>query len=253
MDRVEDLKTQVQLMVAEIFSAKEEEAIRKSTEEALQESATTIADLTSSLETKTDEVASLEEKLSESESAKKELEEQLEAANEELTKKGEELASITQEIEDMKKDRAAENRMAELEDAGVANTDREAQTAKVREMTDEDFASYKDELVSIRESVIAELDRAKAEADAKAEEEAKKAEEEAAQAEETDEGEKAAAEEGEESASEEETEEKPAPAEIAPGLAAQAALNLETVPSADVKSKYEDLGRAMASAWTKSE
>lgn len=250
MDR-EDLKTQVQKLVADIWQEKEEADIRKSTEEALEESANTISELTSSLEAKTEEVASMEDKLSESESAKKELEEQLEAANKELTETKDELASITQEIEDMKKDRAAENRMAELEDAGVANTDREAQTAKVREMTDEDFASYKEELVSIRQSVIAELDRAKAEADAKAEEEAKKAkeaEEAKEEAEEKEEG----SEEGEEEASEEK--EVPAPAEINATQAAQAALNVESaIPSADVKSKYEDLGRAMASAWTKSE
>jgi len=283
MDR-DDLKIQVQELVASFWNQKEEAEIRKSTEKALEDSANTISELTSSLENKTEEAASLEEKLSESESANTELNEKLEAANEELTKTKDELASITQALEDMKKDRAAETRMAELEDAGVANSDRETQTAKVREMNDEDFASYKDELVSIRESVIAELNKAKAEADAKAEEEAKKAEEEAKKMTKKDDEEEDMeddmkkkkkgknmkekcsdsedASESEDSddsenASEDNEDETPAPANITPGQAAAAALNFESVPSKDVTKRYQDFGKAlaerMAKKWNKSE
>ena len=53
-------------------------------------------------------------------------------------------------------------RMAELEEAGVARKDKEAQTTKVREMSDEDFTSYKEELISIREAVLTELEETKA-------------------------------------------------------------------------------------------
>ena len=273
MDR-DDLKTQVQEMVASFWTQKEEAEIRKSTEKALEESASTISELTSSLETKTEEVASLEEKLSESESAKEELESQLEAANKKLTETDEELASTKQALENMKKDRAAESRMAELEDAGVASSDKDSQMAKIREMSNEDFASYKEELVSVRNAVIAELDKAKATADAKAEEEAKKAAEEAKgkppvmdeededmknkkkakkKAKCSTESEEGSSEEegSEESASEEE--DTPAPAEISPGQAVAAALNFESVPSKDIIAKYKSLGEALAKRFKKSE
>lgn len=270
MDR-DDLKKQVQEMVAGFWAEKEEADIRKSTEKALEESANTISELTSSLETKNEEVASLEEKLSESESAHKELESQLEAANKELDETKDELASTKQALEDMKKDRAAEKRMAELEDAGVANSDRETQTAKVKEMSDEDFASYKEELVSIRQSVVAELEKAKADADAKAEEEAKKAEEAAKnmkkkkdEMDEEDEEEdmkkkkkKASTDNSEDSENPDETaseedDDTPAPANISPGQAAAAALNFESMPSKDIMEKYRNLGEALAKKWNKS-
>jgi membrane protein involved in colicin uptake len=141
--------------------------------------------------------------------------------------------------------------------------------AKVREMSDEDFASYKEELVSIRAAVVSELEKAreKAEADAKAEEEAakkaaeeaknagkdsekevKKAAEEAAKKA-AEEAAKAAAE-GEEAASEEES---VIPAQITPGQATAAALNMEYIPGEDVMAKYAKLGQAMAAKWKKSE
>ena len=176
----------------------------------------------------------------------------------------------------MKKDRAAEVRMADLEDAGVARSDRDSQVTKVREMTDEDFASYKDELVSIREAVVAELEKARneAEANAKAEEEAAdKAAEEAKKAnpfvkkedmedEEEDpkkkkgkKKEKCSDEDASEDAedSEEASEEKEAtvPAHITPGQAAMASLNMEYIPSEDLMSKYAKIGEAMAEEFKK--
>ena len=155
----EKLRKDVEAVVAAIFSEQEEAEIRKQTEEALGKSATTIEELTVALEAKNSEFEELEAKLSESEDKAKDLTTELEAAQEkieEATKKSDEAEGALEEI---RKDRATELRMKELEEAGVMS-DEEAQSGKVREMSDEDFASYRDELVSIREAVIAELSKA---------------------------------------------------------------------------------------------
>ena len=155
----EKLRKDVEAVVATIFSEQEEAEIRKQTEEALGKSATTIEELTVTLEAKNSEFEELEAKLSESEDKAKDLTTELEAAQEkieEATKKSDEAEGALEEI---RKDRATELRMKELEEAGVVS-DEEAQSGKVREMSDEDFASYRDELVSIRKAVIAELAKA---------------------------------------------------------------------------------------------
>ena len=276
----ETLKAQVAEVIKNLFDEKEEAKIREKTEAELQKAATSISELTTALEEKNAEVSEFEEKASESEAKIQELTSELEAAKKELETANEKLGQSEKALEDMKKDRAAETRMSELEDAGVARSDKDSQMAKVREMTDEDFASYKDELVSIREAVVAELqkDREKAEADAKAEEEAAKqaAEEEAKKMPKKDdmmdeeedpkkmkkgkkkekcaEGEEASeeSEEGEESASEEEKE-TTTPAEVTPGMQAMASLNMEYHPTEDVMAKYRKFGEAMAKRWKKSE
>lgn len=281
----ETLKAQVAEVIKNLFDEKEEAKIREKTEIELQKAATSISELTTALEEKNAEVSEFEEKASESETKIQELTSELEAAKKELETANEKLGESEQALEDMKKDRAAETRMSELEDAGVARSDKDSQMAKVREMTDEDFASYKDELVSIREAVVAELkkDREKAEADAKAEEEAAKkaAEEEAKNGkkpmmdedEEEDPKKKKGkkkekcAEESEEEASEEESKEEAeekeeaseeekettTPAEVTPGMQAMASLNMEYHPTEDVMAKYKKFGEAMAKRWKKSE
>lgn len=279
MDK-EDLKVQVAQVVEDLFNEKEEADIRKRTEAELQKAASSISDLTTALEEKNTEVAELDEKLSEKSAEIEKLNSELEAAREELEKANEKLAESEKTLEDMMKDRAAEQRMVELEDAGVTRSDRESQIAKVREMTDEDFASYKDELVSIREAVVAELKKAseKAEADAKAEEEAAKkaAEEEEAKKgkapveddmEDEDEdkmkkGKKKvkcseeSSEEGDEAASENPDSDdaiEVEPVQITPGEAAMASLNMEIIPSNDIMAKYRKMGEAMAKMLSKKE
>jgi colicin import membrane protein len=251
-----ELELQVKKVVEDLFSEKEEAKIRENTEQELQKAATTVANLTSELETKNTEVSTLQEQLEASETRVQELTTELEAAGTELETSKEKLAEVEKSaaelqetVDNMNKDRVEEARMKELEDAGVANTDRETQSVKVREMTDDEFASYKGELVSIREAVITELEKAreKAEADAKAEEEAarNKAAEEAEDKEE--------AKENSDEASEEASEEEIAPAQITPGHAAMASLNLEHLPDSDLMAKYAELGKAMASRWKKSD
>jgi chromosome segregation ATPase len=254
MDR-DALKKDIEEVVANIWSEKEEAEVRKRTEEALQKSADTITELTNSLEEKSNEVVEAEEKASEYEAKIQELETELEAARKELEEANTKLAETENRIEEMKKDKAAELRMSELEEAGVAHSDKEKQTAKIREMSDEDFVAYKEELASLRKAVEAELEKTRKsqeEAEAKkAEEEANKAEEEAKKAEK--EGEEEASEEGEEGEEEasEEDDETP-PAELNPSYAAYAAMNFETGPSKN-SDKYKELGSTLAKLWTKND
>ena len=263
MEKYEVTKEQIAALVTEMLNEKEEAKVRKNIEGALEQAATTVEELTSELEVKNTEVLAATEAASETESKIQELTSALEAAQIDLTSKDEALASANQTLEDMNKDRAAEGRMVELEDAGVVTSDKESQTAKIREMSIEDFASYRDELVSIRAAVVAELEKAHkaVEADAKAEEEAKAEEKAKADkdksaddtaAKEADKDTASDKEEDTESASEE-GEESTSPANITPGQAAMASLNMEYMPSADVTEKYAAFGEQMAKRMLKKE
>lgn len=207
-----ELKTQVQTLVDEIFSAKEQAEIRKNTEKALDESARVVNDLKTALEKKNTEVSELTEKsgkyaaqiedtqskLEAAETALTEKAEELAKKEDEFQKKCDELATVQTVIDGMKKDQAADVRMKELEKASVAHTDRETQKIKIREMDDAAFAAYKEELVSIRQAVIDELKTKNAES-------------------------------------------------AAAGKNTAAAMNMETASAgADIRQKYAELGKAMA-------
>jgi chromosome segregation ATPase len=243
----EKLRKDVEAVVAKIFSEKEEAEIRRQTEEALSKSAATIDDLTTALEAKNTEVEELEAKFSESEEKANNLQTELEAAQTEVGNAKNKLEEAEKIVEEMRKDKATELRMAELAEAGIVS-DKEAQASKIRDMSDEDFASYKGELVSLRAAILAQLDR-----DKNTNVLPPPAEE---GAEEEDAGEEGAEEEGagEEGAAEEGAGEENGglpPANISPGQAISAALNLEIFPSDDVVKKYKDLGKAMASLMIK--
>ena len=135
----------------------------------------------------------------------------------------------------MKKDQLAEARMAELQEAKVAmGSDLESQTAKVREFSDEEFATYKTDRIELRDSVMRELEAA---ATAAATETNTEGEEETPATEEAAE---------EEASTEEDV--TTIPAEIAPGQAMAAAMNFENKPSDDMVRKYEAMGKAMAAS-----
>jgi chromosome segregation ATPase len=219
----EELKKDVEAAVSEIFSQKEEAEQKARTEEALQKSANTISELTEALETRNQETEETASEIASLTTKTEELTTALEAAQKEATEVAEKLAESENTIEEMNKDKAAELRMSELEKAGVALSNSEAQTVKVREMDEESFASYKDELVAVREAVKAELANSEVAEEEVAEEEV--AEEEVA----------------------EEDADETIPAEIDKNKAVAGALNLEIMPSDDVLAKYRKLGEAMAS------
>jgi len=239
----EKLMNDVEAMVTAIFSKKEEAEMRELTELELQKAAKTIEDLTSVLETKKTEFSEVEVKLTEANEKVENLESELEAARAEIETSNGKLTETEKALEEMKKDEIANVRMSELEEAKVIRSDREAQIAKIREMSDEDFAAYKEELVAIRQSVVAELEANLADPSAPAEEETPSAvnptEEEGSEEDaEEDEG---ASEEGAE-----EDEETP-PANVDPGDQLAAALNMETASIGDdILTKYSNLGKTMA-------
>jgi DNA repair exonuclease SbcCD ATPase subunit len=212
----DELKKDIETMVADIWSEKEEVEVRKKTEEALQKSADVITELTDSLEDKGSEVSEITEKLTASNSRIKELETELEAAGKEFEKSKEELEISVKAIDEMKKDKAADVRMAELVEAGVAHSDADVQTTKVREMSDEDFVSYRDELISLKGAVEKRL--------AEAAEEAEKLKS------------KADSDVEKEGLNSEDT--------------AMAALNLETSAVKELSDQYKEMGEAMATLWT---
>lgn len=270
-----ELEVQVANVVESLFNEKEEAEIRKRTEAELQKAATSISELAKALEVKNGEVSDYEVKLSESEARIKGLTSELEAAKKESETANTKLAETVTILDNIKKDRATEQRMTELETAGVARADKDSQAKKIREMSEEDFASYKDELVSVRQAVIDELEKArnKAESDAKAEEDAakkavvdKKKVDPNADPDMMDEEEedpktgkkfmkKKCSVEG--SVENEETsnkdEERTAPAQISMGQVAMASLNMEYLPSEDLKAKYHKMGIEMAKRWNRTE
>jgi chromosome segregation ATPase len=247
----EELKKDVEAAVASIFSQKEEAEQRAETEKALQTSAEKITELTEALEGKNANGEEVAKQITDLEAKVDELTSELEAAKTEAEETATKLTESENKISEMKKDKAAELRMNELATAGVALSDKDAQTAKVREMEDEDFASYREELVSLRSAVEAELAKEKP-ADEEASEETQE-EETAEKTSETEEGE-AASEEGEASDENEEEaseEEEIAPANIDPDKAVAAAMNMEVAPSDSVLAKYAKLGEAMSERMNK--
>lgn len=265
-----ELEVQVANVVESLFNEKEEAEIRKRTEAELQKAATSISELAKALEVKNGEVSDYEVKLSESEARITGLMSELEAAKKESETANTKLAETVTVLDNIKKDRATEQRMTELETAGVARADKDSQAKKVREMSEEDFVAYKEELVSVRQTVIAELEKArnKVEAEAKVEEDAaKKAvvdkkkvdpnmDPDMKDEEEEEEDPKTGKKMMKKKCSVEgsvESEERTAPAQISMGQVAMASLNMEYLPSEDLKAKYHKMGIEMAKRWTKAE
>lgn len=231
------LKEDIESIVTNIFSEKEQADQRLKTQDALNESAETIESLTQNLEdTKTELSAvkeSAKEELAEKDSKISESAKELEAAQKELEITKEALKASEESLENMKKDQIAEVRMAELTDVKVAMTaNLESQKAKVREMSDEDFDAYKAERVELRDAVKKELEEETAAA--------------ASTEDNSDTQEKENASTDEENNSDEDG--TTAPANIPAGQAIAAAMNFETNPSESMVSKYTDLGKAMAAS-----
>jgi predicted RNase H-like nuclease (RuvC/YqgF family) len=226
------LKNDIEAIVASIFSEKEEVEIRKKTEEALQKAAVTIEDLTNSLEEKNAEAENHESKVFEYETKVEDLESKLEAANEEIETVKRQLEETENTLKEMEKDKATDVRMAELDEAGVAfhgEKEKANQVVKVREMSDDEFAAYRDELASVRRAVLAELEAASTGGDEAGGDDAG--------------GDDAG---GDEAGGDEEEEDTIIPANIDPDKAVSAALNLDIYPSEELSKKYAELGRAMA-------
>jgi len=147
----------VQAKVEEALSNREEEKARLEAEEALREAKETFETLRASLETKDAKIKEYEEALANLDSIDPSAAEI--AANERivvLERDVEELAhraTIAEAaLDTIAREETAAGRMSELQEAGVALDDVAAETqyAKVRDMSDEEFASYTSELVALK-------------------------------------------------------------------------------------------------------
>jgi len=236
--------------VEKLLKAKEDTEMRKEIEEALSKSTSRINELTEEAQSKDATIEELNTKISDLQqelsaaneekegiiSEKTQLEEaktSLESEKEDLSTK---LEEATNELTEMKKASLMATRMEELEKAGVASKSdkgKETQAAKISDMSDEEFASYKEELVSVREDILAELKAKESSSDDEGEDKTE---------------EKATVEEDKDLEKEIASSKSTA---VNPTYAASAALNLEVVPSKDVMEKYSKLGKAMAARISK--
>jgi hypothetical protein len=154
----DEFNTTVQAEVERILSSREEAQARIEAEAALQEAKETFETLRASIEAKDAKVKEYEEALAaldnDSETTDAEV-----AANEKIVELEQQLeewkhrAEVAQAaLDTLAREETAASRMAELAESGVALDEEaaEAQYAKVRDMADEDFASYKSELVALK-------------------------------------------------------------------------------------------------------
>jgi len=236
----DQLSKDVRTIVDEIFKEKEEVEMKTETEGALNKAAETITQLTESLEAKDGEheaevtglretITSLEAQLNELAQSKQALEDEkakFDKEKEELIKRA---TTVEAELENIKKNKLAEDRMNVLKSAGVASTNVEAQQGKVKEMSEEDFVAYKDELVSVRDSILNQL-KASETVDTKIDEVVVE-----------DPATKVDSEESSEEEAATNTEES-----INMMQAVAAALNMEIKPTESVLAKYRELGTQMA-------
>lgn len=153
----EELDAAVQARVEAALSSREDATARAEAEEALKEAKETFKALKASLEAKDAKVAEYEEALSnldvstptEAEVAANEKLVEIEAALQEANDR----ASVAQAaLDTIAREETAASRMAELDEAGVTLDEEsaEAQYAKTRDMSDEEFQSYKSELSALK-------------------------------------------------------------------------------------------------------
>lgn len=246
----DQMTQEIKDIVDGIFKQQEESIMRKETEDALRNSKNMINELNESLESKDSELAGIKEEISnfndtvtELNSKIGELEESIKTLEQEKSDFESREADIVkraekaeEDLEGIKKDQLAKARFGDLKEAGIASSNEEDQTAKVREMSDEEFSAYRDELLVIRESIIAELNESDPTdvSTTETEDNAGGAEDNAA--EESD-GEVAESDEDDAAGSED---------TINPMHATAAALNMEIMPGKDVMAKYKELGSQMA-------
>jgi len=153
----EEFEAAIEGAVEKKLSSKEEADARHEAEEALKEAKETFESLKAALEARDAKIKEYEEAFANIDTSEPTAAEV--AANErivELEKEVEEwkqTATVTQAaLDTIAREETAAGRMAELEEAGVALDEANAETqyAKVRDLTEEAFESYKSELIALK-------------------------------------------------------------------------------------------------------
>lgn len=156
----------VQSKVEEQLSSREEAEARAEAEEALREAQETFETLRASIEAKDAKLREYEEALSNLDVDPSAAEV---AANERIVELENELEEAKHRAEvaeaaltTLAREETAASRMAELEEAGLSLEEEaaEVQYAKVREMSDDEFDSYKSELTALKSKYASASDEA---------------------------------------------------------------------------------------------
>ncbi len=153
----DEFNAAVDARVEELLSSREEAHARTEAEEALKEAMETFDTLKTSLQAKDDKLGEYEEALANLDTSEPTIAEvtanekfvELEASVKEFKQR----AEVAEAALDMlAREETAASRMAVLDEAGVALDEEaaEAQYAKIRDMSDEEFESYKSELVALK-------------------------------------------------------------------------------------------------------
>jgi len=153
--------------IREALNEKEEAARVENVEALLKTAQSTIDELTATVDSKNEELASsaedrkvLQLKINELEAMTAELREKLDTADNTANKLEERASKAENELADIAADKALAVRMSELEEAKVAYASadtRTAQETRVRSMNKEEFASYKQEMVELRAQLEKEI------------------------------------------------------------------------------------------------
>ncbi len=153
----QEFEAAVQSKVEEILASRDEEKARLEAEEALSEAKETFETLRASLETKDAKIREYEGAFADLDSTDPSTAEI--AANEKIVGLEREVEELTQRagvaeaaLDTIAREETAAGRMEELQESGVALDDEAAriQYAKVRDMGDDDFTSYKSELIALK-------------------------------------------------------------------------------------------------------
>lgn len=154
----EEFNAAVQAEVERVLSSREEAQAHAEAEAALKEAKETFETLRASLEAKDAKIKEYEEALAALDDSSEATDAEV-AANERIVELEKELeewkhrAEVAQAaLDTLAREETAAGRMAELSESGVSLDEEaaEAQYAKVRDMSDEEFASYKSELVALK-------------------------------------------------------------------------------------------------------
>lgn len=228
----DNLKKDIENIVTTIFSEQEEAAKMQATEDALNEAASRLAKLDDSLLAKASEIeeltASLEDTITTKDTELSEASALLEVANADKDAAVAKLEEVELAFAELKKDILVKERLVELSEAKVAiKADVDGQIAKIKDMDDEEFSSYKNDRVELRASVMKELEATQTEVSEPV----------------TASTEVVVDVEEEEVASDDGV--VTPQAEITSDMSATAAMNFESAVSS-VSKKYAELGKAMA-------
>lgn len=164
-----DILNQIETVVTQIFSAKEEAAQKAATQAALQDSAKTIESLQNQVATKQAELDTLvSEHASVIDNKTTELANltsKVEELNKVIAEKDSTISDITVKLDtasakvaELESEKLLASRLVELEEAKVpVSSDNANLKTQITNMTNEDFASFKSDRVFVRESILKEL------------------------------------------------------------------------------------------------